>query len=88
MNPKRLGYGILLLIAAAIVLAVGYKSAPKPSACNTANSVNARTSQPPRCSATPATGYLVTAGILAGAGLLVAAPWWLRRLGGSKPGGM
>ena len=86
MNPKRLGWGILLLIAAALVLTIGYKTAPKAHACNTVNSVNARTSQPPRCLARPATGYLVTAGFLAAIGLLITAPWWLRRLGSRPPG--
>ena len=86
MNPKRLGWGILLLIAASLVLVVGYKTAPKAHACNTVNSVNVRTGQPPRCSIRPATGYLVTAGILAALGLLVTAPWWLRRLGNRPPG--
>jgi hypothetical protein len=78
-----------LLIAAALVLTIGYKTAPKAHACNTVNSVNsvnARTSQPPRCLARPATGYLVTAGFLAAIGLLVCAPWWLRRLGSRPPG--
>jgi hypothetical protein len=87
MDGRRLGYGILLLIAASIVLVIGYKAAPKPSGCNTANSVNARTSQLLRCSRRPATGYLVTAGILGGIGLVSAAPWWLRRLGGGRQGG-
>jgi hypothetical protein len=87
MDPKRLGYGILFLIAASIVLAVGYKTAPKANACNATNSASTRTSQSPRCPDPPDTGYLVIAGALGGIGLLITAPWWLRWLGGSKPGG-
>jgi hypothetical protein len=86
MDPKRLGYGVLFLIAAATVLAIGYKTAPKASACNATNSANTRASQAPRCSDTPGTGYLAIAGVLGGTGLLITAPWWLRRLGSRPPG--
>lgn len=88
MDPRRLGYGIMFLIAASIVLGIGYKTAPKTGACNATNSVNTRASQPPRCSTTPNEGYLVIGGTLGGIGLLITAPWWLRWLGGSKPGGL
>jgi hypothetical protein len=86
MDPKRLGYGVLFLIAAAIVLAVGYKTAPKAAGCNATNSAGTRTSQSPRCSDTPNAGYLVIGGVLGGTGLLITAPWWLRRLGSRPPG--
>jgi hypothetical protein len=84
MSGRRLGYGIMLLIVASIVVAIGYTTAPSASACNAINPVNAQARQPPRCSSTPATWYFVIAGILAGAGLLSTAPWWLRRIGGHR----
>jgi hypothetical protein len=82
MTGRRLGYGFLTLVAAATVLAIGYKTAPRTNACNTINSINTRVGRPPRCLVTPSTGYLVTAGILALIGLLFAAPWWLKWFSG------
>jgi hypothetical protein len=82
MTGRRLGYGFLTLVAAAIVLVIGYKTAPRANACHTINSINVRAGRPPECLPTPSTGYLVTAGILAAIGLLFAAPWWLKWFSG------
>jgi hypothetical protein len=82
MTGRRLGYGFLTLVAAGIVLAIGYKNAPRTNACNTINSISARADRLPRCLPAPSTGYLVTAGILAAIGLLFAAPWWLKWFSG------
>jgi hypothetical protein len=78
MSGTRLGFGILMLIAAPIVVVAGYANVPSASACNYVNSVNAQLGQPATCSTTPAAGYFVGAGILLAAGLLFTAPWWLR----------
>ena len=78
----RRGFGILMLIAAPIVIVAGYGSVPSADACNTINSMNEQLGDPATCSTTPAAGYFVVAGILAVAGLLFLAPWLLRWIPG------
>ena len=76
MNRRRV-LGILLLVAAPLVLAWGYSSVPSAQACSTINSID-----PGSCSTTPSAGYWIFAAVLAVAGLLMLAPWILRWLAG------
>ena len=70
--------GILLIIAAAAVIAVGYATAPSAAACNTANHLALELGNPATCSTTPPAAYFVGALILLVAGGLALVPW--RRL--------
>jgi hypothetical protein len=82
MGVIRRIFGILMLIAAPIVIAVGYANVPSADTCNYINSQNQQLGEPATCSSTPAAGYFVVAGILAVAGLLFLAPWLLRWIAG------
>lgn len=82
MTRMRGFFGVLMLIAAPVVIVAGYGSVPTADACNTINSIQAQLGQPATCSTIPAAGYFVVAGILLVGGLLVLAPWWLRWLVG------
>jgi len=82
MSKPRQFFGVLMLIAAPVVIFAGYLSVPSASACNTINSIQAQLGSPPTCSTTPAPAYFAVAGILVAAGLLFLAPWWLRWLAG------
>jgi hypothetical protein len=84
MSGVRLGFGLLLIIAAPIVIAAGYANKPSASACSYINQVNTSLGNPATCSTTPGTGYFVAAAILGAAGLLFTAPWWLRWIAGKK----
>jgi hypothetical protein len=73
---RRRALGILLIIAAAAVVAVGYGTAPSTAACAAANNLALELGNPATCSATPPLAYFVGALILLIAGLLVLVPWW------------
>jgi hypothetical protein len=73
---RRRAVGILLIIAAAAVLAVGYGTAPSAAACTTANNLALELGNPETCSTMPSAAYFVGTVILLIAGLLILAPWW------------
>jgi hypothetical protein len=73
---RRRALGILLTIAAAAVLAVGYGTAPSAAACTRANNLALELGNPATCSTTPPMPYFIGAIILLIAGLLVIVPWW------------
>ena len=73
---RRRAVGILLMIAAAAVLAVGYGTAPSAAACTTANNLALELGNPEACSTTPPAAYFIGAIILLIAGLLILVPWW------------
>jgi hypothetical protein len=73
MTRRRRFLGILMAIAAPVVILMGYSNVPGASACNTINSIQANLGQAVTCSTTPALGYFVVAGILLVGGLLVLA---------------
>ncbi len=72
---RRRAVGILLIIAAAAVLAVGYGTAPSAAACTAANNLALELGNPATCSTTPPAAYFIGAAILLIAGLLVLVPW-------------
>lgn len=73
---RRRALGLLLIIAAAAVIAVGYGTAPSAAACTAANNLALELGNPVTCSTTPPMGYFVGTIILLIAGLLVIVPWW------------
>jgi hypothetical protein len=73
---RRRAVGILLIIAAAAVLAVGYGTAPSAAACTTANNLALELGNPETCSTTPPAAYFIGTVILLIAGLLILVPWW------------
>jgi hypothetical protein len=73
---RRRALGILLIIAAAAVIAVGYGTAPSAATCTAANNLALELGNPATCSATPPAAYFIGAIILLIAGLLVIVPWW------------
>ncbi len=79
MNTKgRCALGVLLIIAAAATVAVGYAKAPTESTCQLSNSLNQGLGLGATCSTTPPMGYFVAGALLVAAGLLVIVPWWRR----------
>jgi hypothetical protein len=75
---RRRALGILLIIAAAAVITVGYVTVPSAAACTAANKLNLELGNPATCSTTPPAVYFAGAIILLIAGLLIIVPW--RRL--------
>ena len=73
---RRRAVSILLIVAAAAVLAVGYGTAPSAATCTTANNLALELGNPATCSTTPPASYFIGALILLIAGLLVLVPWW------------
>ena len=73
---RRRAVGILLIIAAAAVLAVGYLTAPSAAACTAANNLALELGNPATCSTTPPMPYFIGAVILLITGLLILVPWW------------
>jgi hypothetical protein len=73
---RRRALGILLIIAAAAVIAVGYETAPSAAACTAANNLALELGNPATCSTTPPLAYFAGALILLLAGVLVIVPWW------------
>jgi len=74
--------GILLLIAAPVIILVAYGNLPTASACNTINQAYIQLGEPPSCPSVPSPSYFAAAGLCLVAGLLMLAPWWLRWLTG------
>jgi Protein of unknown function (DUF2510) len=81
-TPARRIVGILLLIAAPVIIVAGYGTLPSANVCNTINQINTQLGEPATCSTVPAPGYFVAAGLCVVVGLLMLAPWWLRWLTG------
>lgn len=75
-------FGILLLIAAPVIIVAGYGTVPDASTCNTINQMNTQLGEAGTCSTVPSPGYFVVAGLCVVVSLLMLAPWWLRWLGG------
>lgn len=71
-------FGILLLVAAPIIILLGYGSAPDAGTCDTINQINTQAGLPATCSSVPSPGYFVAACLCVVVSLLMLAPWWLR----------
>jgi len=82
----RQSFGILLLIAAIVIIVIGYRSVPDANLCYLINMERRMASLPPSCSSVPPVGYFVATGLCLTAGLLILAPWWFRWLTGSRQG--
>jgi hypothetical protein len=77
-ETSRRVLGVLLIIAAAATVAIGYANAPSASTCSTTNSLDRALGQGATCSTSPSAVYFVAAAVLVVAGLLVIVPWWRR----------
>jgi hypothetical protein len=75
-------FGILLLVAAPVIILFGYGNAPDAGTCNTINQINTQAGLPANCSSVPSPSYFVVAGLCVVVSFLILAPWWLRWLTG------
>jgi hypothetical protein len=73
---RRRAAGILLILAAAAVIAVGYAIAPSAAACRAANNLALELGNPMTCSTTPPMADFIGAIVLLISGLLIIVPWW------------
>lgn len=69
--------GSLLLIAATVIITIGYRSVPDANTCYPINLYYREAGLPQSCSTVPSLGYFVAAGLCLLAGFLILAPWWL-----------
>jgi hypothetical protein len=79
-------FGSLLLIAATVIIMIGYRSVPDANTCYPINLADRMAGLPPSCSTVPPVGYFVAAGVCLVAGLLILAPWWLGWLTAGRGG--
>jgi H+/Cl- antiporter ClcA len=84
MNRNRKAFGILLVIAAPVIVVIGYANKPSAQVCQTINQINANLGNPGSCSSSPSTGWWVFAAVVFALGLLMLAPWILRWLTGKQ----
>jgi hypothetical protein len=78
--------GSLFVIAAIVIIMIGYRSVPDANTCYLINLTYREAGRPPICSAVPSIGYFVTAGLCLVTGLLMLTPRWLRWPTASREG--
>jgi len=78
--------GSVFVIAATVIILIGYRSVPDANTCYPVNLWDKEAGLPPSCSTVPSVGYFAAAGLCLLAGFLILVPWWLRSLTATREG--